>query len=198
MHSLAHFASNTEILLPVCPLQHLIRAAKPSEALPVVPVWSKADNWGGTQRPEDTQGEWTSVLIYWSNFTGALVVLLETSSTVCRCSAGHTGRHAGEGEGETEREKERKCVSCVCACACVFGCPSKTKVEVFFFFGMSSRSKKKKKKSPWNNKISDLNVLLSPPQWSHKAASTSRSGHVTSWILNYCSVKKSHHFAACQ
>lgn len=38
MHSLAHFASNAEILLPVSPLQHLIRAAKSKEALPVVPV----------------------------------------------------------------------------------------------------------------------------------------------------------------
>lgn len=171
MHSLARFASNVELLLPVCPLQHQIRAAKSSEALPVVPEWSKggqlrrdSKNWGHT-------GEWASVLIYWSNFTGAPVVLLETSSTVCRCSAGHTGG------------RER-----VSVCAHEFSGAHPKPKRSFFFFGMSSRSKKKKKKPclKQQNHWFRCCCFLSPPQQSHKAASASNPGHMASWTLNYC------------
>lgn len=83
--------------------------------------------------------ERVSVLIYWCNFTGAPVVLLETSSTVCRCGAGHTGR-------ERESERARVCVcESVCVCACVFGCMSKTKVEFLSQECLAGQKKEKKK-----------------------------------------------------
>lgn len=150
MHSLARFASNVELLLPVCPLQHGIRAAKSTEALPVVPEWSKG---GQLRRDSKTWGhtrEWASVLIYWSNFTGAPVVLLETSSTVCRCSAGHTGRHTGG--REIERVRVGLCVRMS------FWVPIQNQSEVFFSLECLAGQKRRRKSRAWNNKITDLNV----------------------------------------